>query len=122
MDKAKVRAYLLKRYLGKGWKENPQPDEPNWITKSLPDNHDLSVIYNVKDGKPHYVVCLLDCGLELSEVECTEVTQVKAEVQRLERFFFIKLAKQDIECFSESDVTELVADLYRRLHDVDALI
>lgn len=122
MDKAKVRAYLLKRYLGKGWKENPQPDEPNWITKSLPDNHDLSVRYDVKDGKPHYVVCGLHCGLEQSEFECSELKELKAHIRTLERFFFIKLAKQDIECFSEGDVTELVADLYRRLHDVDALI
>lgn len=122
MDKAKVRAYLLKRYLGKGWKENPQPDEPNWLTKSLPDNHDLSVRYDVKDGKPHYVVCLLDCGLEVSEVECSELKQLRTEIRKLERFFFIKLAMLDLECFSDNDVTELVADLYRRLHDVDALI
>jgi hypothetical protein len=122
MDEAKVRAYLLKRYLGKGWKENPQPNDPNWITKSLPDNHDLSVRYNVKDSKPHYVVCLFNCGIEQSEVECSELNQVKAEVRRLEMFVYKKLATEDTECFTDSDVTELVADLYRRLHDVDALI
>lgn len=122
MDVNKVKGFFLKKNLGKGWADNPQPSEANWISKSLPYNWHLSVSFNIEEGKPHYWVCLFDGGLEQAEVECSELNQVKAEVRRLEMFVYKKLATEDTECFTDSDVTELVADLYRRLHDVDALI
>tara|TARA_R100000388_G_scaffold93843_1_gene79406 strand:+ start:184 stop:468 length:285 start_codon:yes stop_codon:yes gene_type:complete len=92
MDKNKVKAYFLIKNLGEGWAENAQPNEPNWISKSLPYDWHISVSFDIKEGKPHYWVCLFDCGIEQSEVECSDLNQLKAEVRRIEMFVYKKLA------------------------------
>lgn len=74
----------IKDCLGEGWVENPQPDDKNCLTKSLPNHYHLSVSFDMQNDNPSYWVCLFDGGLEHSESECSDIKQVKAFVERLE--------------------------------------
>jgi|TARA_E500000318_G_C3444965_1_gene166568 hypothetical protein len=75
----------MKHYMGKVWLENPQPDDQNRLTKSLPNHYDISVSFDVENDEPYYWVCLFDRGLELAEFECGTINQAKAIANKLER-------------------------------------